>query len=140
MDSITESIEGSRTSTEGNPHVLSRQLTGLVFWVALFSFVSGGIYGLMLGLALASATFADAWVSGIYKDPSKESFLNISPMGWGIVVSALFVIGYPAYLFSRNRLKTKQGGDAYFVATVALGVVLIILLGLSFIEPSAAVG
>ena len=42
-----------------------------------------GLIGAALALTLGGVTFADAWVSGIYKDPTRKSFLNISPMGWG---------------------------------------------------------
>jgi hypothetical protein len=114
-------------SPSGNPHVLWRQLLGFVFWVVLFS-LPGRLPGVVLCLALGGATFADAWKSGIYKRPGVRSFLNISPMAWGIAMAALFPITYPMYLLNRNKLRTIHGTDAYYWIAVALGVLVILLL------------
>ncbi len=114
-----------------NPHVLWRQLLGFVLWVGLLSLPAGGPFGAILCLALGGATFADAWVSGIYKRPGTKSFLNISPMAWGIVMALLFIVAYPVYLTNRNKLRTVQGGNGFFIATIMLGGLVIVLLLLS---------
>ncbi len=101
----------------------------------------GGLFWAVFGLILASVTFADAWVSGIYKDQSKKSFLNISPMAWGVVMALLIIVAYPAYLINRNKLRTRQGGNAYFIATIVLGAVALVLIVLNFIVArSGAIG
>jgi hypothetical protein len=74
--------------------------------------------------------FLDAWSAGIRKDASKKSFLNISPMAWGIVIMWLFVISYPIYVFTRNRLKTKNGTTGYWVATNVLGVIMLAMFAI----------
>ena len=43
-----------------NPHVLWRQLLGLVLWVGVLSFAAGGPFGAVFGLILAGLAFADA--------------------------------------------------------------------------------
>ena len=116
--------------TPANPHVLWVQLLGLVFWVVLFS-LPGRLPGVILCLALGGATFADAWKSGIYKRPGVRSFLNISPMAWGIAMTALFPITYPVYLLNRNKLRTINGTNAYYWIAVALGALVILLLATS---------
>ncbi len=134
MNSVNDANETSPGLAKENPHDLSRQITGLVLWVGILSYFGGGIVWAIVGLILASVTFADAWVSGIYKDPSKKSFLNISPMAWGIVMALLFVVAYPTYLINRNRLRTRQGGNAYFIATIILGAAVIVLAVLDFLS------
>jgi hypothetical protein len=111
-----------------NPHVLWRQVAGLIFWVGLLSLPAGGPFGAALCLALSGVTFADAWKSGIYKVPGKKAFLNVSPMAWGIAMALLFLVTYPAYLLNRNKLRTIHGPDAFYWATVVLGAIVIILL------------
>ena len=54
-----------------NPHILWRQVLGLVFWAGVLSLAAGGPIGAILSLALGGATFADAWTSGIYKRPAR---------------------------------------------------------------------
>jgi hypothetical protein len=104
-----------------NPHVLWRQLCGLVLWTAVLT-IFGGLLAMLVGLTLAGVTFADAWVSGIYKRPGSKSFLNVSPMSWGILMAGLFIVTFPVYLVNRPRLRTRQGTNAFFIATVIIGV------------------
>jgi hypothetical protein len=120
-------------SPKGNPHVLWRQILGFLFWVVLFSIPAGGLVWAVFCLALGAVTFADAWESGIYKRPNKKSFLNISPMSWGIVMALLFIVAYPAYLLSRNKLRTMRSTNAFFIATVILGAIAVILMLLSIL-------
>lgn len=121
-----------------NPHKLWRQLLGFVFWTALFSLPTGGPVGMVLCLLLGGATFTDAWISGIYKRPDSKSFVNISPMGWGIAMALLFLVAYPAYLISRNRLRTVKGSNGFFIATIALGALVIGLLVINVVGLMAA--
>ena len=120
-----------------NPHVLWRQLLGLVFWAGLLSLAAGGPIGSVLCLTLGGVTFADAWKSGIYKRPGGKGFLNISPMGWGIAMALLFIIAYPTYLLNRNKLRTIEGTRVFYWATVVLGAILIVLLVLSIVGRAA---
>jgi hypothetical protein len=110
-----------------NPHVLWRQLIGLVLWVGVIPFFCGGPVASILGLVLGGVTFADAWTSGIYKIPGKQTFSNISPMGWGIVMALLLVVGYPMYLVKRNELRTLAGLDRLYGAVVVLGGLVLFL-------------
>jgi hypothetical protein len=111
-----------------NPHVLWRQLLGFVLWVGVLSFAAGSVVGLVLCLTLGGLAFADAWKSGIYKHPDRKSFLNISPMAWGIAIALLFVIAYPAYLLNRNKLRTVRGSNGYFWALNLVGAIVIALI------------
>ena len=140
MDSVEESSEAKPAAIVENPHVLWRQLTGLVLWVSVFTYFSGGLYLAVFALVLALVTFADAWLSGIYKDKSKKSFLNNSPMAWGVVMALLFIVGYPLYLINRNKLRTRQGGNAFFMATIILGAIGIVLIVLNFIAAGTGTG
>lgn len=116
----TNLVEAAET-----PHSFWLQFLGLVLPVgAITYFLAGPVFAAFM-LALGLVTFADAWTSGIYKDPARKSFVNILPMGWGIVITMLFIVGYPVYLLNRNKLRTRQAGNGYFIATIALGVVLI---------------
>ena len=125
MESASDPKETNLTEPVENPHDFWPQFLGLVLPVgAITYFLAGPIFAAFM-LALGLAAFADAWTSGIYKDPSKRSFVNISPMGWGIAITMLFVVGYPVYLLNRNKLRTRQSGNGYFIATVVLGVILI---------------
>ena len=129
METPSNSLDlASNATSSGNPHVLWRQILGFVLWVGLFSFLASGPIGALLGLALGGVTFADAWTSGIYKRMGTKSFLNISPMSWGIAMALLFVAAYPAYLLNRNKLRTIHAGNGYFFATIGLGAVVIVLL------------
>ena len=111
-----------------NPHVLWRQVLGLVLWIGVVSFYVQGPGAVIYTLALGGTTFADAWVSGIYKHTNGSSFMNISPMAWGIVVGLLFIVGYPLYLLNRNALRTIRGTNGFFVGTIVLGGLAIVVL------------
>jgi hypothetical protein len=114
------------TSPGANPHVLWRQILGFTLWVGLPALAVHGPLLAMFCLALGGVTLADAWISGIYKVRGKRSFLNISPMGWGIAMPVLFFVTYPAYLGNRNKLRTIQGTNSFYWATIILGQIAII--------------
>jgi hypothetical protein len=119
-------VEVSSEDTAVNPHVLWRQLCGLVFWLSPL-FLAGLLPGL-LGAALGGVTFVDAWVSGIYKRPGTRSLLNISPMSWGVLMLWLFIFTFPLYIINRNRLRTRRGTNVFFMATVIMGTLLLVQL------------
>jgi hypothetical protein len=110
-----------------NPHVLSRQLVGLLMWVGLPSLLLGFIT-CSVCLSVALLTFADAWKCGIYKRSDKRGFLNISPMAWGIAMAFLFIVTFPAYLLHRTELRTIQGTNRFYWGLVVVGAVLVIAL------------
>jgi hypothetical protein len=120
-----------QTATE-NPHVLWRQVSGLVFWVGLLAVPAFAMksdvtaLAALIGISLSGFTFADAWVSGIFKSPKRKAFLNISPMSWGIGMALLFVVAFPVYVFNRHKLRTVKGGDGYFAAVLVLGIGIIL--------------
>ena len=128
-------------SASPKPHRIGPQLFGLVFWILLLTI--GGQDPLTIGFALVlgGLTFADAWVSGIYKDPDKKSFLNISPMAWGIAMIGLHIVAYPVYVLKRNSLRTIEGTNAIYVAVIVLGCFsflgAIAFLAMLFIDPAA---
>lgn len=97
------------------------------------SFPAGGPVGALLALALSGVTFADAWVSGIYKHPGKRSFVNISPMSWGIAMSLLLIVAYPTYLISRNRLRTIEGTNGFFIATIIIGSLILVMVTINIL-------
>ena len=116
-----------------NPHKLSRQIVGFVFWAGGISFIRllpnpDNWIRLMIGFSFGCLTFADAWVSGIYKDRSRKSFLNVSPMSWGIGMSLLAIVTFPVYMIMRNKLRTSNGGNGFFIALAVLGGVIMIAL------------
>jgi hypothetical protein len=112
--------------TPANPHKLWRQIFGLVFWAGVISFFSSGFVGAAVCLLLGGLTFADAWLAGIYKDPRRHSFLNISPMAWGIAMALLFIVAYPVYLVNRNKLRTLEGEDGLFIAVIVMGAIVVL--------------
>jgi hypothetical protein len=116
------------SDSSSNPHVLWRQLLGFVLWTGLLALPAGGAIGAVVCLTLGGVTFADAWSSGIYKHPGRKSFLNISPMAWGIAMALLFIVAYPAYLLNRNKLRTIRGTNAYFYAVIVIGGLVLALL------------
>lgn len=139
METVNEINAAQPTGSTGNPHVLWRQVTGLFLWVGVLSYSAGGIVGVVFALALGGVTFADAWTSGIYKDRTRKAFLNMSPMAWGIVMPLLFIAAYPLYLLNRNKLRTKDAGNGFYIATIVLGCVDVALLLLSVLTARAGV-
>ena len=123
MENIKETNSAESFAPGSNPHVLWRQLTGLVLWVSVLGYLLYEIVFLW-ALALGAVTFADAWASGIYKDPRHKSIINISPMAWGIAMAILPLVTYPTYLIKRNKLRTRQAGNRFFVATIVLGALV----------------
>ena len=114
--------EGLKVSTANeNPHNIGRQVTGLIFWIFFFTIGMRDWLVVAMALLLGGLTFADAWTAGIYKDADSKSFLNISPMGWGIVVPMLLIAGLPAYAYGRNKLKTKEGHIVLFGSVLLIG-------------------
>jgi predicted Zn finger-like uncharacterized protein len=93
----------SRADVSKNPHKLWKQLIGLS--IASIIFATFNFLGVITGIF----TFIDAWKAGIYKNKKSKSFINISPMGWGIVMQGIFIVAYPLYLATRNSLKTQEG-------------------------------
>jgi hypothetical protein len=98
-----------------NPHILWKQLIGLS--IASLIFATFNLLGVLTGIF----TFIDAWKAGIYKNKNAKSFINISPMGWGIVMQGIFIFAYPLYLASRNSLKTQEGEKAWYILTIIFG-------------------
>jgi len=116
------SVELRGNPTEiSNPHHLPFQLAGLIFWIVFFTWSFRDPVVIVIALILGGLTFTDAWISGIYKDPDKKSFLNISPMAWGIVMVALSILAYPVYVLNRNKLRTITGTNGFFYAVVVIG-------------------
>jgi len=114
-----------------NPHKLWRQIVGFVFWVGGISFIRlipnpDSWPGFMFMLPIGCLTFADAWVSGIYKDRSRKSFLNVSPMSWGIGMALFAIVFFPVYMIMRNKLRTRNGGNGFFIALAVLGGIFVI--------------
>lgn len=116
-----DTLDAATAASHEQPHVFWRQVAGLVFWITLVCFVAGGIVGVALGLLIGAVTFADAWTAGIRKHSEEKSFLNLSPMSWGIGVSLLLIVGFPAYALNRNKLKTRPGSRALFVSVLVVG-------------------
>ncbi|SVB63311.1 uncharacterized protein METZ01_LOCUS216165 [marine metagenome] len=125
-----------------NPHKLWRQIVGFVFWVGVISSIRllpnpdswPGFMFFML--PIGCLTFADAWVSGIYKDGSGWTLVNISPMSWGIGMTLFAIVFFPVYMIMRNKLRTRNGGNGFFIAIAVLGGISIIffLVGVIFIS------
>lgn len=107
-----------------NPHVLRRQLLGMSLGTLLT--LIGGVPGLLF-VVLGWLVFADAWRSGNYKVQGKRSFLNISPMGWGVATQLFMIVAFPCYVVFRNRLRTREGGNTLFLILTVLGAVLLLV-------------
>ena len=111
-----------------NPHKLWKQLIGL--GIASIIFATFNVLGVITGIF----TFIDAWKAGIYKNKNAKSFINISPMGWGIVMQGIFIVGYPLYLASRNKLKTLEGEKAWYILTIIFGSLTFVAFAFKIIE------
>lgn len=118
---IRTTAEPTAAGAPINPHVLRRQVLGLVFWAGIVPLFCGGPFQSVLCLLLGGLTFADAWVSGIYKRPDRRSLSNNSPMVWGVAMALLFVVGYPVYLINRNKLRTVAGTNVFYWAVILVG-------------------
>jgi hypothetical protein len=84
-----------------------------------------------LTVSLAAATFYDALRSGIYKIPGKRSFLNISPLAWGLLTLLFFGVTFPLYVINRNQLRTIHTKNDLFAAVVVLGVIRFAMFALT---------
>jgi hypothetical protein len=104
------------------PHILWKQIIGLIISSVIFFFF-GGILPVVTGIL----TFADAWNAGIYKKSGERKLLNISPMAWGIVMQGLMIVAYPLYLINRNKLKTREGKPVLFGFVIVLGGITLTL-------------
>ncbi|MFC1514680.1 hypothetical protein ACFL5X_02155, partial [Candidatus Omnitrophota bacterium] len=102
--------------------VLRKQIGGLVIASVLFLFFGGPLL-VLIGIL----TFADAWVAGVYKRKDLKSVVNISPMGWGIVMEGLLLVSYPFYLINRNKLKTKPGNNVLYILVIIFGAIVLLL-------------
>ena len=105
-----------------NPPELWKQVLGLAIASVIF-FIFGGLFLVLTGIF----TFCDAWVSGIYKRPGVKSWLNISPMAWGVVMEGLLIAAYPIYLANRNKLKTKDSGSIFWILTIVFGALNLLI-------------
>jgi len=119
---------GLYANVPNNPHNLWKQLIGLS--IASLIFATFNFLGVITGIF----TFIDAWKAGIYKNKNAKSFINISPMGWGIVMQGVFIIAYPLYLASRNSLKTQEGEKAWYYLTIVFGGLSFIVLAFKLFE------
>ena len=122
---------GKPVEISENPHKLWRQIAGFVFWAGGISLIlllpnPDNWIRLTIGFSFGCLTFADAWVSGIFKDRSRKSFLNVSPMSWGIGMVLLAIVIFPVYMIMRNKLRTRNVGNGFFVALAVLGGIIMI--------------
>ena len=117
-----------RADAPKNPHKLWKQLIGLS--IASIIFVAFNFLGVITGIF----TFIDAWKAGIYKNKKSKSFINISPMGWGIVMQGLLIVAYPLYLATRNSLKTQEGEKVWHVLTIIFGSLTFVVIAFKIFE------
>lgn len=122
MKDVNPDVEIVKTDQDINPHNLWKQIAGLSI-ASIVVTLLGGIILVPAGVF----TFADAWTAGISKKKNSESFLNMSPLAWAIVMLGLLLIAYPLYIINRNKLKTKKGSLAFFVITILSGALPIVL-------------
>jgi hypothetical protein len=118
----------SHANVPKNPHKLWKQLIGLSIASIIFATFS------FLGVITGIFTFIDAWKAGIYKNKNSKSFINISPMGWGIVMQGVFIVAYPLYLASRNKLKTLEGEKVWYALTIIFGSLTFVAFAFKIIE------
>jgi hypothetical protein len=118
----------SRADVPKNPHQLWKQLIGLS--IASLIFATFNFLGVITGIF----TFIDAWKAGIYKNKKSKSFVNISPMGWGVVMQGIFIVGYPLYLASRNSLKTQEGEKIWYILTIIFGSLTFVVLAIKIFQ------
>ena len=121
-------LAGPHANVPNNPHKLWKQLIGLS--IASLIFATFNVLGVITGIF----TFIDAWKAGIFKNKKSKSFINISPMGWGIVMQGIFIVGYPLYLASRNSLKTQEGEKAWYILTIIFGSLTFVFLAFKIFE------
>ena len=121
-------LGGPSAHVPENPHQLWKQLIGLS--IASIILAAFNFLGVLTGIF----TFIDAWKAGIYKKKKSKSFINISPMGWGIVMQGIFIVGYPLYLASRNNLKTREGEKAWYILTIVFGSLTFVFLAFKIFE------
>jgi hypothetical protein len=55
-------------------------------------------------------------------------------MSWGIVMEFLLIIAYPVYLLKRNKLKTKDGSNVFWILTIVFGGISILLFAYQIIR------
>ena len=130
-------ISGAEPIEVANPHTLWKQILGLCI-VTILCITSFGVSGIFLALA-GIFTFIDAWTAGIYKNKGMKFFINISPMAWGIAMEAFIIVSYPLYLINRNKLKTRDGENVFWILTIIFGGIPILLLGIMIINRIALI-
>lgn len=113
-----------------NPHDVEKQAFGVAISGLIMAY-----FGAWLLVVCGVLVFVDAWLAGIYRWPGKKSFLNISPMGWGVCTHLLFILVFPIYMIARPRLKTRPGHQWVYIAVIAVGSLNTIALMLQVIYP-----
>ena len=125
---LQPNLTRSRADVPKNPHKLWKQLIGLS--IASIIFVAFNFLGVITGIF----TFIDAWKAGIYKNKKSKSFINISPMGWGIVMQGILIVAYPLYLATRNSLKTQEGEKVWYILTIIFGSLTFVVVAFKIFE------
>ena len=120
--------EAPHADVPKNPHKLWKQIIGLS--IASMIFVAFNFLGVITGIF----TFIDAWKAGIYKNKKSKSFINISPMGWGIVMQGILIVAYPLYLATRNSLKTQEGEKVWYILTIIFGSLTFVVIAFNIFE------
>ena len=127
METTSSAGHAQPTSASGNPHVLWRQVTGLVLWLGVLFYLQfrvAGPFFASFGLLIGGVTFVDAWISA-FKARGNKSMLNMSPMAWGILMSWVSFLALPVYLLNHDieRAGTKSGNKGADAAMTAIEMV-----------------
>lgn len=117
-----------------NPHKLPLQVLGVLVSSVLIALIGG-----LLVVPAGILAFADAWKAGLFKQEGSQSFLNMSPMSWGIAMEWLFIVAYPLYMIFRHRLRTKTGSTVLFILTAAYGAIPLLALLLRILMATTGV-
>lgn len=48
-------------------------------------------------------------------------------------MSLLLIVAYPTYLISRNRLRTIEGTNGFFIATIIIGSLILVMVTINIL-------
>ena len=106
------------------PRLTSQTLFFVLGVVTLFMLT--GCWGagpLLVGILV----MLDAQRAGIQRNRRLIGLFDLAPWQWGVGVTGLFVVMFPAYLVLRGRLRTRPGSGVLLFSVIASGGLFILL-------------
>ncbi|MDH5228871.1 MAG: hypothetical protein OEZ58_09760 [Gammaproteobacteria bacterium] len=105
-------------------------IMGIASIVMFFLSPSGSLIQIVAAIFL----FVDAMIIGVKKVRIKKRITSLSPLGWGVFMLLLQIVAFPFYVSERNRIRTKESTDLFFVLASIFFSINLVLFTLFLIQ------